>query len=176
MWHICCLYFVYILYESCFDPFFAVSSTCFRVSTWLFIFCHLLGWSNFSHLLTPYGRLRRQKLDALLPHSASQHCCGFCTSFCKPPLNQRLMNDIAYYWTALSSHCLLLTDPHQRLLTLFKPGFFGSHVTRGGADLPPPSKNECNGWEVPKLSWNLISYQDWCQTKGFTTFGYLEPP
>ena len=45
-------------------------------------------------------------------------------------------------------------------LTLFKPGFFGSLVTRGGADLPPPSKNGGNGWEVPKLSWNLISYRD----------------
>ena len=45
-------------------------------------------------------------------------------------------------------------------LTLFKPAFFGSLVTRGGADLPPPSKNGCNGWEVQKLSWNLISYQD----------------
>ena len=33
-----------------------------------------------------------------------------------------------------------------------------------------------NGWKVPKLSWNLISYQDWCQTKGFMTFRYLEPP
>ena len=61
-------------------------------------------------------------------------------------------------------------------LTLFKPAFFGSLVTRGGADLPPPSKNGGNGWEVQKLSWNLISYQDWCQTWGFTTFRYLEPP
>ena len=39
---------------------------CWRVSTWIFIFCHFLGWSNFSHLLTPYGRLRQQKLGALL--------------------------------------------------------------------------------------------------------------
>ena len=38
-------------------------------------------------------------------------------------------------------------------------GDFGSYMTRG-ADLPPPSKNGCNGWEVQKLSWNLISYQD----------------
>ena len=49
-------------------------------------------------------------------------------------------------------------------------------MTRGGADLPPPSKMGCNGWEVQKLSWNLISYQDWCQTWGFTTFRNLEPP
>ena len=61
-------------------------------------------------------------------------------------------------------------------LTLFEPAFFGSSKTRGGADLPPPSKNGGNGWEVPKLSWNLISYRDWCQTKGFMTFRYLEPP
>ena len=45
----------------------------------------------------------------------------------------------------------------------------------GGADLPPPTNNGGNGREVPKLSWNLISYRDWCQTKGFTTFRYLEP-
>ena len=71
------------------------------------------------------------------------------------------------------SNCPCSTE---NCLTLFKPGFFGSLVTRGGADLPPPSKNGGNGWEVPKLSWNLISYRDWCQTKGFTTFGYPEPP
>ena len=47
---------------------------------------------------------------------------------------------------------------------------FGSYMTRGGGG------NGCNGWEVQKLSWNLISYQDWCQTWGFTTFRYLEPP
>ena len=70
---------------------------------------------------------------------------------------------------------LKITASRQCSLTLFKPAFFGSLVTRGGADLPPPSKNGCNGWEVQKLSWNLISYQDWCQTKGFTTFRYLEP-
>ena len=62
------------------------------------------------------------------------------------------------------------------ILTLLDPAFFGSLKPRGGADLPPPSKNGGNGWEVPKLSWNLISYQDWCQTKGFSTFRYLEPP
>ena len=44
------------------------------------------------------------------------------------------------------------------------PGVFGSIGTRGGADLPPPNKNGVNGWEVQKISWNLISYQDWCQT------------
>ena len=57
-----------------------------------------------------------------------------------------------------------------------QPSVFGSKFTRGGADLPPPSKNGVNGWEVPKLSWNLISYQDWCQTWGFATFRNLEPP
>ena len=46
-----------------------------------------------------------------------------------------------------------------------QPSVFGSKFTRG-----------YNGREVPKLSWNLISYRDWCQTKGFTTFRYLEPP
>ena len=33
-------------------------------------------------------------------------------------------------------------------------------MTRGGADLPPPSKNEGNEWEVQKLSWDLISYRE----------------
>ena len=47
-----------------------------------------------------------------------------------------------------------------RKLTLLGSGFFGSLKARGGADLPPPSKNGGNGWEVQKLSWNLISYQD----------------
>ena len=37
------------------------------------------------------------------------------------------------------------------ILTLFEPAFFGSSKTRGGADLPPPSKNGGNGWEVPKI-------------------------
>ena len=46
------------------------------------------------------------------------------------------------------------------MLTLLGSGFFGSLKARGGADLPPPSKNGGNGWEVQKLSWNLISYQD----------------
>ena len=55
-------------------------------------------------------------------------------------------------------------------------GLFWFSCNPGGADLPPPSKNGGNGWEVPKLSWNLISYRDWCQRKGFTTFGYPEPP
>ena len=55
-------------------------------------------------------------------------------------------------------------------------GLFWFSCNSGGTDLPPPSKNECNEWEVHKLSWNLISYQDWCQTWGITTFRYLEPP
>ena len=33
-----------------------------------------------------------------------------------------------------------------------------------------------NGLELPKLSWNLISYRDWWQRKGFTPFRHLEPP
>ena len=52
----------------------------------------------------------------------------------------------------------------------------GDPFGNSGADLHPTSKNWWNGWEVQKLSWNLISYQDWCQTWGFTTFRYLEPP
>ena len=36
--------------------------TCSLVSTWIFIFCDFPGWSNFSHLLTPYGGLQPQKL------------------------------------------------------------------------------------------------------------------
>ena len=35
-----------------------------------------------------------------------------------------------------------------------------------------PLKMGGNEWEVQKLSWNLISYRDWCQTWGFTTFRY----
>jgi len=45
-------------------------------------------------------------------------------------------------------------NPHpfwNQHLTLFEPAFFGSSKTRGGADLPPPSKNGGNGWEVPKI-------------------------
>ena len=62
-------------------------------------------------------------------------------------------------------------------LNPIRPGLFWFFKgLGGGADLPPPSKNGCNGWEVQKLSWNLISYQDWCQTWGFTTFRNLEPP
>ena len=62
------------------------------------------------------------------------------------------------------------------LLTLFNPGFLVLNLLGGGADLPPPTNNGGNGREVPKLSWNLISYRDWCRTKGFTTFRHLEPP
>ena len=60
-------------------------------------------------------------------------------------------------------------------LTLFEPGFFGSLMTRGGHICPPPTNNGGNGWKFQKLSWNLISYRDWCRTKEFTTFRYLEP-
>ena len=55
---------------------------------------------------------------------------------------------------------VLNTGRRKNELTLLDPAFFGSLKPRGGADLPPPSKNGGNGWEVPKLSWNLISYQD----------------
>ena len=81
-----------------------------------------------------------------------------------------------FWFIRVDSGWFWLIQIYSSLLSLFKPAFFGSLVTRGGADLPPPSKNGCNGWEVQKLSWNLISYQDWCQTWGFTTFRYLEPP
>ena len=47
----------------------------------------------------------------------------------------------------------------QIFLTLFNPGFLVLNLL-GGADLPPPTNNGGNGREVPKLSWNLISYRD----------------
>ena len=62
-----------------------------------------------------------------------------------------------------------------RLLTLFIPAFLGLNYAGGGQICPHPLTMGYNGREVPKLSWNLISYRDWCQTKGFTTFRYLEP-
>ena len=61
-------------------------------------------------------------------------------------------------------------------LTLFIPAFLGLNYAGGGQICPHPLTMGYNGREVPKLSWNLISYRDWCQTKGFTTFRYLEPP
>ena len=63
-------------------------------------------------------------------------------------------------------------------LNPIRPGLFWylKDPRGGGADLPPPYIYGGSGWEVPKLSWNLISYRDWCQTKGFMTFRYLEPP
>ena len=39
---------------------------------------------------------------------------------------------------------------------------------------PHPLTIGGNGWKVQKLSWDLISYRDWCQAWGFTTFRYLE--
>ena len=56
------------------------------------------------------------------------------------------------------------------------PGLFLNSIYPGGGKFAPPYKMPNNGREVPKLSWNLISYRDWCQTKGFTTFRHLEPP
>ena len=61
-------------------------------------------------------------------------------------------------------------------LTLFLPAFLVLNLLGGGQICPHPLKIGYNGREVPKLSWNLISYRDWCQTKGFTTFRHLEPP
>ena len=66
--------------------------------------------------------------------------------------------------------------PYSSFLTILFPAYFWTRFSRGGANLPPPYKMPNNGREVPKLSWNLISYRDWCQTKGFTTFRHLEPP
>ena len=43
----------------------------------------------------------------------------------------------------------------QGLLVLKRLGEGG----RGG-DFPPSSKHRVNGWKVPKLSWNLVSYRD----------------
>ena len=56
------------------------------------------------------------------------------------------------------------------------PGLFLNSIYPGGGKFAPPYKMPNNGREVPKLSWNLISYRDWCQTKGFTTFRHLKPP
>jgi len=58
---------------------------------------------------------------------------------------------------------LFLNGPKKFLFGFnpIRPGLFWFFkAPGGGADLPPPSKNGGNGWEVPKLSWNLISYQD----------------
>ena len=46
----------------------------------------------------------------------------------------------------------------------------------GGHIVPPLAFEGCLGVVVSNLSDNLISYPDWHQTKGFTTFRYLEPP
>ena len=69
-----------------------------------------------------------------------------------------------------------LSAPRLSYLTLFIPAFLGLNYAGGGQICPHPLTIGGNGWEVPKLSWNLISYRDWCQTKGFTTFRHLEPP
>ena len=49
-----------------------------------------------------------------------------------------------------------------QLLNPIRTGDRGFLVPKrlGGADLPPPSIYGGSGWEVPKLSWNLISYRD----------------
>ena len=46
----------------------------------------------------------------------------------------------------------------------------------GGAMMAPPGFGGMLGVVVSNFSDNLISYSDWHQTKGFTTFRYLEPP
>ena len=37
---------------------------------------------------------------------------------------------------------------------------FGSYVTWGGENVPALIKNGYNRWEIPDLSWNLVSYED----------------
>ena len=46
----------------------------------------------------------------------------------------------------------------------------------GGHIVPPLGFRGCWGVMVPNFCCNLRSYSDWHQTKGFTTFRYLEPP
>ena len=48
----------------------------------------------------------------------------------------------------------------KRGLTLFYPVFLVLINAGGGQICPHPLKMVGNGWEVPKLSWNLISYRD----------------
>ena len=74
---------------------------------------------------------------------------------------------------------LIIFSSDALLLIFYKDRFFWflkDSARGGGADLPLPSKNGVTGWVVPKLSWSLMFYQDWCQTKGFMTFRYQEPP
>ena len=71
----------------------------------------------------------------------------------------------ANFGTQTAKSVLMIENVWKRCvyLTLLGLGFFGSLKARGGgggSDLLPPSKNGGNGWEVQKLSWNLISYQD----------------
>ena len=47
---------------------------------------------------------------------------------------------------------------------------------RGGHIVPPLGFWGCWGVMVSNFCCNLRSYSDWHQTKGFTTFRYLEPP
>ena len=49
---------------------------------------------------------------------------------------------------------------------------------RGGHIVPPTPPGFWGCWwvMVSNFCCNLISYSDWHQTKGFTTFRYLEPP
>ena len=61
-------------------------------------------------------------------------------------------------------------------LTLFYSVFLVLILLGGAQICPHPLKLGGNGWKVPKMSWNLISYRDWWQTKGFTPFRHLEPP
>ena len=83
-----------------------------------------------------------------------------------------------YYRTKIFHHQVRGKENWNRSSTLnpIIPGLFLNSIFPGGGKFAPPYKMPNNGREVPKLSWNLISYRDWCQTKGFTTFRHLEPP
>ena len=73
----------------------------------------------------------------------------------------------------------LVPSPIDHLVNPIRTGFFWylkDSGREGGQICPHPLTIGGNGWEVPKLSWNLISYRDWCQTKGFMTFRYQKPP
>ena len=63
-------------------------------------------------------------------------------------------------------------------LELTLSGVAPSAISKGWGGLigPPQVWGGCWGVVVSNFSDNLISYSDWHQTKGFTTFRYLEPP
>ena len=108
------------------------------------IACLSLTETSLSLLIIAFKYLVRQKMLQFSPTLSLNFLCG---------LEQNNIGKLTLPSTYLTQQCT-------HCLTLFIPGFFGSLVIRGGADLPPPSKNGGNGWEVPKLSCNLISYRD----------------